>query len=243
MKTYLINLDRSTERLARERELFDRCGVPFERVPGVDGRKLSAEEIRRACNRFRFFLSTTRRVIVGEIGVALAHLECWRRLLASGEDRAAIFEDDADFEREDVRRALAAVEADDVGDRPTCWLFQTGLPRPKDLADDAVWYRTVDAPRNFGYVWTNTGYACNAAAAKILIRLNSPLRDVCDNWTVFARCGIEVKAYNHAFCRQFAYNVRSTVEHKPQSRWRFRLYWFRYLLAMRVNVLLMKLGI
>ena len=48
MKSYLINLDRSTERLeffTRQAELL---GIPFERISAVEGRRLSSEDLASA---------------------------------------------------------------------------------------------------------------------------------------------------------------------------------------------------
>lgn len=47
MKVLLINLDRATDRLERMRRVFGEAGIEFERVSGVDGSQLSAEELER----------------------------------------------------------------------------------------------------------------------------------------------------------------------------------------------------
>ena len=91
MKSYLINLDRSTERLeffTRQAELL---GIPFERISAVEGRRLSSEDLASAVSAtFEF-----QPINAGEIGLFMSHKLAWQKLLASGEPHAAVFEDDA----------------------------------------------------------------------------------------------------------------------------------------------------
>lgn len=91
MKSYLINLDRSTDRLeffTRQAELL---GIPFERISAVEGRRLSPDELSSAVSAsFEF-----QPINAGEIGLFMSHKLAWQKLLASGEPHAAVFEDDA----------------------------------------------------------------------------------------------------------------------------------------------------
>lgn len=94
MKIYLINLDRSPERLARMTEIFSDLGLEFTRLPAVDGACLTQVELDA--------IAPTRtsgpvKLTVGDVGCFLSHIECWR-LIAEGENEcAAIFEDDLHF--------------------------------------------------------------------------------------------------------------------------------------------------
>lgn len=73
---FVINLDRNPERLAHmDRELR---GLPFERFPAVNG---AALEGVNGLTRF-------------EVACLASHQEVWRRLLAGGENRAIVLEDD-----------------------------------------------------------------------------------------------------------------------------------------------------
>lgn len=83
MKCLVINLDRSTDRLAHMTEQFARIGVAFERVPGIetpDGSRVILQRLTRA-----------------EICCFLSHRRCWQ-IIADGTDRyGAVFEDDIFF--------------------------------------------------------------------------------------------------------------------------------------------------
>lgn len=90
MKAYLINLDRSPERLAHFSAQAARAGLRFERLPAVDGRAIDpAERARMLSPRFEF-----QPLNPGEIGIFMSQRSAWQRLVDSGEKMAAVFEDD-----------------------------------------------------------------------------------------------------------------------------------------------------
>ena len=94
LKAYLINLDRSPERLAFMDEQLKRLGVDYERVPAVDGRALTPEERVRGFSRVRSFIASKKRLSDAEVGVAMSHVACCRRVLAEEEPYALVLEDD-----------------------------------------------------------------------------------------------------------------------------------------------------
>jgi len=90
MKRYLINLDRSTERLAHVRQIFHDCGLDFERIPAVDGNTLADD----ACRQLTAGSAYRRPLARAEIGCFLSHRHCLR-LIAEGDAAwGAVFEDD-----------------------------------------------------------------------------------------------------------------------------------------------------
>ena len=90
MKCYVINLDRSEERLTHIRSVFTKEGLDFIRVKAVDGRSLSDEQFEEL-TRVR---NWPKKLARAEVGCFLSHLECWR-LIAEGDDLyGAVFEDD-----------------------------------------------------------------------------------------------------------------------------------------------------
>ena len=77
MKTFLINLDRDSERLAHMRKQLD--GLAFERIAAVDGSRLP--QTPRGLTRF-------------ELACLESHRIAWRRLLDGSDGCACIVEDD-----------------------------------------------------------------------------------------------------------------------------------------------------
>lgn len=93
MKRYIINLDRSKDRLTYIKSVFTKVGLSYTRVSAVEGRALPQDEyeqLTRVCN-------WTQRLTKAEVGCFLSHRECWR-LIGEGDDPyGAVFEDDIKF--------------------------------------------------------------------------------------------------------------------------------------------------
>lgn len=94
MKVYLINMDRSADRLEIMQQRLSALGLEYERVSAVDGSKLSAEDKKSVASpNWRYPYSLT----LGEIGCFLSHKKCWSNLVNSGDDWALVLEDDSVF--------------------------------------------------------------------------------------------------------------------------------------------------
>jgi glycosyl transferase family 25 len=92
LKAYLINLDRSHDRLSHMQLELDRAGVAFERIAAVDGSTLNTEALddfrraRQALNPAGW--------LPGEVGCFLSHFEAWRRIVSAADAWSTVFEDD-----------------------------------------------------------------------------------------------------------------------------------------------------
>ncbi|MBN7778899.1 glycosyltransferase family 25 protein [Nitratireductor aquimarinus] len=82
MKTYLINLDRSPERLEFMRSQLAALDVRFQRIAAVDGRSLNADAY------------PTSRIRPSELGCYLSHMTAWRMLCEGTDEFAMVLEDD-----------------------------------------------------------------------------------------------------------------------------------------------------
>lgn len=103
MKTYVINLDHRTDRLAAAQVAINNMGIEsFIRVPAIDTRSQvefpkeqvldeSMAAIRRG-HRLEHHELTT-----GAVGCYLSHMKCWSLLKESGDAFALILEDDVVF--------------------------------------------------------------------------------------------------------------------------------------------------
>lgn len=93
-KIFVINLNESTERLERLKSEFERIGLDFERLPAVDGRKLSDNQILKhyspELNRKNYFVPLSKP----EIGVYLSHLMACEKIISENLDFGIILEDD-----------------------------------------------------------------------------------------------------------------------------------------------------
>ncbi|MGE5452937.1 MAG: glycosyltransferase family 25 protein [Acidobacteriota bacterium] len=102
----LINLDRSPERLARCAAILDRLGLPWERVPGVDGAQLDPAYLKRLNPQPAPHGEWFRGLSAGELGCFLSHLKCWQLIADRQLPCAIILEDDFDLEGSCTAAAL-----------------------------------------------------------------------------------------------------------------------------------------
>jgi len=90
---YVINLDRSSNRL----ELFTKNaieqGLEFKRIPAVDGRDIDIDMQERLLKRSSGMLPLGP----GEMGCFLSHRRAWKEMVSRGDDWAFIAEDDLHF--------------------------------------------------------------------------------------------------------------------------------------------------
>lgn len=105
MKAYLINLDRSPDRLLQMQSQFGRLGIAFERFAAVDAAAMSQDELANFARARTGIMASPW--LPGEVGVFLSHFAIWR-LVAEQDDRAAaIFEDDLNLAA-DLKPLLAS---------------------------------------------------------------------------------------------------------------------------------------
>lgn len=96
MKCLVINLDRSSDRLAYVAAEFEGIGISFERIAAVDAR---ARPDLASMQRLTGHVSQSR-LTNGEIACLLSHRACWSAIAAGEEAYVAVFEDDVVFTSE-----------------------------------------------------------------------------------------------------------------------------------------------
>lgn len=90
---WVINLDRSPERLARIRAQLERLGLPWTRLPAVDARTLTAQQ-RAALDERAYERKHGKTPAPGELGCYLSHVAAMQALLASPHRFGLVLEDD-----------------------------------------------------------------------------------------------------------------------------------------------------
>ena len=93
LHTWVINLDRAPERLARIRAQLDGLGLPWTRLAAVDARALTPEQAA-ALDEPAYRRKHGMAPSLGELGCYLSHVEVMRALLASPFEFALVLEDD-----------------------------------------------------------------------------------------------------------------------------------------------------
>jgi glycosyl transferase family 25 len=91
---YLINLDRSQDRLAAAKSQLDEVGLTFERMPAFDGRQMVLDWRFPDYDEKAAMAHMGRSLRSGEIACYLSHLACARKLVESGAPFGVVLEDD-----------------------------------------------------------------------------------------------------------------------------------------------------
>ena len=105
---FVINLDRSPDRLAAVTDTFHRANLPFQRWAAIDGACIP-EPLRR-------YFSDQYPLTPGEVGCYASHIAIWEHMARSGMPVALVCEDDID-----VPPHLASTLADILAAAPTDW--------------------------------------------------------------------------------------------------------------------------
>lgn len=113
LQTFVINLDRSTDRLERISQRLQQLGLPFTRVSAVDGRQLGERERGEAIDEATFQRLHGMTSLPGELGCYLSHVKVMHAFLATDAEAALILEDDVqpDPALPQVLQALLAAPA------------------------------------------------------------------------------------------------------------------------------------
>jgi glycosyl transferase family 25 len=106
---YVINLAANTRRMKESARQLDAQGIAHRRIEGVDGWRLTSEEIARVYDRGRNARSARHPLVAPEIGCYLSHIAAWRAIAEGNAEGGFIFEDDfaADPALADVLRLLS----------------------------------------------------------------------------------------------------------------------------------------
>lgn len=92
---YVINLDRSQDRLSTVMADAAAAGIELVRVPAVDGRATPEDARNELLDVAGFLRNHGKRPQPGEYGCYASHLRAFEAFLESDADIAVIFEDDA----------------------------------------------------------------------------------------------------------------------------------------------------
>lgn len=209
MKTFLINLDKDTDRLRAADTQLRRLGISYERFPAVYGRGLNEGQLSKHIAKFRVLMAHGMMWSPGQIGCTLSHLFLYKQMMDNDIKVATIFEDDVKFS-DDFPKALKKVEACIDPLRRQVVLFSDHRDNIKQrLANSA---ENVDIIRIHGDICSEA-YAITLPAAKEILRINYPMVVMVDAWTRYCRRNhIELFRVEPPFAMQNRTDFNSNLE-------------------------------
>lgn len=92
LHAFIINLDRSKDRLLHTQQQLDLAGIAHSRVPGIEGKNITIPHPQY--HKLAYILKHGKRTNLSEIGCYLSHLKSYEVFLKSDHKYALICEDD-----------------------------------------------------------------------------------------------------------------------------------------------------
>ena len=185
---YVINLDRSVDRMERFEKDFASFPIPFIRVPAIEGIKLTIPV--QDYDAFMFFAHVGRNASPGEIGCYLSHIKALKMFLESDKEFALICEDDAS-PTPDCYEALAqAITHSETWDLLRCVIAGHAGSHRKHYP-----YRSLTPNHSLSTTITGmvtaTAYVVNRRAAEIFVRELVPMDNLYDTALFCGRIGVK----------------------------------------------------
>lgn len=183
LKTYIINLEKSTIRKQYMQELLKPYTfLDVEFIKAIDGRLLSEEE-RKTLFDYQKSRKLYGRVLnEGEVGCALSHRKVYEELLRGKDLYALVLEDDVAIQRDLNSLDLSKVDK----------VLNSTKPRVLMMSGDYCYYRkrpiikTVFALGAYAYI-------INKAAARLILEKTRACC-VADDWVYYRRIGLRLFA-------------------------------------------------
>jgi len=165
LRLYVINLDRSSDRLAHATKVFTDLGLEFTRIPAVDGNEIDEAEYQWLTRDHTWPIPLTRP----EVGCFLSHRKFLQIVVDQDEPYAAIFEDDVKLSPNikplltdhDWIKAGTDIVKLDVGYNIKCW--------GRDLHKTAIYPYRSGCLISSNY--STAGYIISRSAAKCFLAL------------------------------------------------------------------------
>lgn len=180
LTTLLINLDDSTERLARAQADLDGAGIPFQRVSAYDARQMNPLDIP-GYDEEGALGYMGRKLKGGELGCYMSHLDCAKRFLATDADYAVVLEDDMTIAASDARQVIHDVLTYLESQHFEWYLINIGALKRK-IFTPLQSFDGHQLSRAHYFPMTTTGLIWTRAGAEAFIRSYKPIFAPVDNY-------------------------------------------------------------
>lgn len=188
MKTFVINLERSTIRRASIEAQLNVQGIDFEFIKAVDGTTLTDEYLAKVCN----FEEIAKRPYIqhkGMYGCILSHYHIYEKIVTDNLPYALVLEDDVVIQP-GMKAVLIQLETE-IQNNEAILLFTQNNFMPtvlseqnsENLSDN---YR-LSYPMEPWALGSTAGYVISQAAAKGMLEYMLPIHVGPDAWITFYR--------------------------------------------------------
>jgi glycosyl transferase family 25 len=168
LKVWVINLDRSPERMERMRMSLEAHGIAFTRFSAIDGARIS-ESLRKKVDSKAYERSMGQYLLPGKVGCYYSHLSIWKELAASEYPVGLILEDDIVLHDDFVEALEASLSASE------CWdILRLNATRAKfPLLRGQAGRWNIN-----GYIGRFTGNGCYLIKAEVAGRISATIENM-----------------------------------------------------------------
>lgn len=185
-KTYVISLKHNNKR-RRENALkqLTRFAIDFEWLDAVDGKTIDREYDNRLHAKGHWMGS-------GQLGCALSHMDCYKKIIHDNLDYGIILEDDFSIEI-DFMNLISSMSDHCLVGSSVIFLYVNTYPNEKlvlkgisaNLENQFKLYRIIE-----GRPTCTTGYLITKDAAKLMLNYQLPIQTVADDFDTFRKKGL-----------------------------------------------------
>jgi GR25 family glycosyltransferase involved in LPS biosynthesis len=188
INVYLINLDRSSDKLANAIKNFHDVGLPFHRIAGVDGSTLDMANMEKFA--VKKAIEENEWLTPGAIGAAISHYSAYKNLLNSEAEWGLVVEDDVEFSPDVVSVLNSAIRV--VNKTDVFLLYFHGDEKSYSQCVNIK----VDERHSFyaaSTVWGNYSGGAYLIHRDVAQRLHDyvfPVHVTADSWGIFHQFGV-----------------------------------------------------
>lgn len=163
VKTYLINLDGSDERMFKATEQLNAVGWAFERFSAYDGRGKVLSDFSDYDDQLAQD-TLGRSLINAELGCYLSHYGCVKKFLTTTDaDYLVVLEDDMQISRNFANKITQILEYLHDQEKIDWYLINIAAKKKKfakdinEFQDFKLWYAYYFPIRGLGLIWSRKG--------------------------------------------------------------------------------------
>ena len=203
MKTYIINLEQSTDRREYMRQQMQKLPqLDYEFISAVDGRVMSEEELSSHFDMKGSMYHYGRKLMKGEVGCTLSHIRCYQKIAEENDACTLILEDDIDVNHPE-NIDISFIEK-----------FLASCSKPVIvLLSGHYWYTSQYNSRmvNVFSAYYTHAYVINQAAAQLLSnKLRYPWH-LADDWFFIRSLGVKLLGLRPHWINQISTDKTSMV--------------------------------
>nr|WP_301334546.1 glycosyltransferase family 25 protein [Variovorax dokdonensis] len=219
-QTFVINLDRSPDRLSAMGQRLSRAGLPWIRVPAIDGSTLDLS-CTPEVDSTGYRRNHGKHLNAAEVGCYLSHVRALREFLSGPWSWALVLEDDADFPDDFQHLLSRLISLNDEWDVVKLSSFHSGTPvRIEDLSE----HYALAVP--LSRLMNSNSILFNRRAAEVLVERLLPMQLPYDHALERAWLfGLKLRTVTPSPCPSDT-NLVSTIGDRQRLKL-FKLRWYR----------------